>query len=54
MADANDIRDLRNAIGRGLSASLVVEHDTPEQLIELLRRLKRSEQSVRNETRDDR
>jgi hypothetical protein len=53
MADGKDIKDLRDAIGRGLSACLAVERETPEQLIELLRRLKRSEQSVRNETRDD-
>jgi hypothetical protein len=52
MADAKDIRDLRNAIGRGLSASLVVEYDAPEQLIELLRRLKRSEQRTEREERD--
>ena len=53
MADARDIKDLRNAIGRGLSACFVVERETPEQLIELLRRLKRSEETMRNE-RDDR
>lgn len=50
MADTRDIRDLRNAIGRGLSARLVVEHETPEQLIELLRRLKRSEESNKERT----
>lgn len=54
MADAKDIKDLREAIGRGLSARLVVEREPPEQLVDLLRRLKRSEESVRSETRDDR
>jgi hypothetical protein len=54
MADGKDIKDVRDAIGRGLSACLAVERETPEQLIDLLRRLKRSEEGVRSETRDDR
>ena len=29
MADARDIKDLRNAIGRGLSACFVVEREYP-------------------------
>lgn len=54
MADVRDIKDARDAIGRALSAGFVVEREIPEQLVELLRRLKRSEGSMRSEARDDR
>src|SRR5262245_37014907 len=45
MAVNSDVKDLRDAIGRELSARLAVERENPEQLIGLLRRLRRDEES---------
>jgi hypothetical protein len=50
MAQEREIRDLRYAVGRGLSSCLAVETETPERLLQLLRQLKRSEESMRCRT----
>jgi hypothetical protein len=43
MAEDQDIKDLRNAIGRGLPSWLAVEREMPERLAELLRQLRFAE-----------
>jgi hypothetical protein len=43
MAEDQDIKDMRNAIGRGLPSWLGMERDMPERLAELLRQLKLAE-----------
>ena len=43
MAEDQDIKNLRNAIGRGLPPWLGVEREMPERLAELLRQLKLAE-----------
>ena len=50
MAEDRDVKDLRVALGRSLSARLEVEREIPEPLLELLRRLERREQSMRDGT----
>jgi hypothetical protein len=49
MAGEREVTDLRDAIGRGLSARLTVERETPEQLIALLRRLHDKERASRRD-----
>jgi hypothetical protein len=49
MAAEREITDLRDAIGRGLSARLTVERETPEQLIALLRRLHNEEHASQHD-----
>lgn len=49
MAEDRETSDLRNAIGRGLSACLKVEREMPARLVELLQQLARQEA-----TRDNR
>jgi hypothetical protein len=48
MAEDRDIKDVRVAVGRGLSARLAVERELPQQLLELLRQLEQREHAVRN------
>jgi hypothetical protein len=43
MAEDQDIKVLRYAIGRGLPSRLSVEREMPERLAELLRQLKLAE-----------
>jgi hypothetical protein len=43
MAEDQDIKDLRRAIGRRLPSWLGAEREMPEQLAELLRQLKLAE-----------
>jgi hypothetical protein len=48
MAQDRDVKDLRVALGRSLSARLQVEREIPQQLLELLRQLELREQSMRD------
>jgi hypothetical protein len=43
MAETQEIKQLRAALGRHLSTRLEVERDMPERLAELLRKLKHVE-----------
>lgn len=48
MAEDQNVKDLRNALGRSLSARLEVEREIPQQLLELLRQLQQREQALGN------
>jgi hypothetical protein len=55
MTSEQDIRDMSDAIGRGLSANLAAERDTPDRLKLLLRQLKLAdEQLARASARNNR
>lgn len=47
MAEDQDIRDLRVALGRGLAARLQAERELPQPLINLLRQLDQRERAMR-------
>lgn len=52
MAGNEDIQTLQNAIARGLSSSLAVERNMPDQLKLLLRRLEQADEARASHPRD--
>ncbi len=47
MAEDQDFRDVRDALGRGLVSRVVAEREIPQNLLELLRELQKRERTMK-------